>query len=438
MIMRERFFKLKWSFYKPQVSAAFDCLMRSQFISEDEREHQNEVARQKLVRHAYENTLFYRDFYGREGFEVGDIGKSGWFEKLPVLTKSYIRTEFERMFDPCQRKFAAFSMTGGSTGVPTRTGHDKRLPIEAWSWRFLNWYGVQPWDDHAYVWRRRKVSVASDLFNAALWWPTRHLKLDATLMDENDIVNFLNHFNRLKPKLLQGYVGAITQLAQFVIDKRWKVHYPHCVWTTSAPLSMVQRSIISKAFGAPILDQYGSCEVDSIAQSCPQCKGLHVNSELVYLEYVDESGCPLAIGDYGRALLTNLQDTVFPIIRYENGDRGRYLDGKCACGRTLPIIDAVKGRESESFILPSGKVLNGEYLTTIFDSHPEIVDAFRVVQHKDLSIDVRYVPHNSDADVTCCVQSLIDRVSGEVPVRVCPVDRIENDKGKIRFIVRET
>lgn len=50
-----------------------------------------------------------------------------------------------------------------------------------------------------------------------------------------------------------------------------------------------------------------------------------------------------------------------PLIRYENGDRGRRLKGQCPCGRTLPMIDSVKGRESGSFVLPSGKTINGEF-----------------------------------------------------------------------------
>ena len=161
--------------------------------------------------------------------------------------------------------------------------------------------------------------------------------------------------------------------------------------------------------------------------------------EHVHVEYVDDANHPVPTGVPGRTLLTNLEDMVFPLIRYENGDRGRWLTGTCTCGRTLPLIDTVKGRESESFVLPSGKTINGEYLTTIFDAEPALVRGFRVIQHKDLSITVESVP-SSDRNVPrieTIVHSVAKRIGGEVPVDCKIVREIAHDRGKLRFVIRE-
>jgi hypothetical protein len=41
--------------------------------------------------------------------------------------------------------------------------------------------------------------------------------------------------------------------------------------------------------------------------------------------------------------------------------------------------------------------LSGDYLTTIFDAYPDAVQSFRVIQRKDDSILVEYVPgHNQE------------------------------------------
>lgn len=443
MMSRECLYKLKWRRYHPTAFERFAELMRNERRTLDELMARQESARQAIVRGAMEHTSFYPKFYGAAGFEIGDIGKDGWFERLPVVTKKELREHFDEFVNPDLRQFLKVSTTGGSTGAPTKTGYDGRIPEEVYSWRLQSRFGVHPWDDHAYVWRDTRTSWLAKFKNAALWWPTRHLKLNASFITDEAIVDFLKKFNRLKPVLLQGYVGAVTQVAQYVVDHygaqgtaRPTMHRPKVVWTTSAPLRPSNRALIEKAFGAPVCDEYGSCELRWIACQCSECKGLHVNVEHVHIEFVNERNKPVPKGEYGRTLLTNLEDEVFPLIRYENNDRGRWLTEPCSCGRTLPCIDSVKGREVESFVLPSGKVINGEFLTTIFDSKPDVATNFRVTQHKDLSITVEYVPGRAEMPRNI-EDGFRAAIGGEVSVEFQKVNAIQADRGKLRYVVRE-
>ena len=435
--MRKVLYCLKWHGFHPVAFTRFDSLKTNDCRSLDELLNLQESLRRDIVRIAMRRSLFYKKHYGAVGFELGDTEHDGWFEKLPVVTKRHLREHFEEFVDPTQRQFLKIATTGGSTGKPTKTGYDGRIPEEVYSWRLQSWFGVNPWNDHAYVWRDTRTSRLAKLKNALIWWPTRHLKMDATFITEEGMLDFIRKYNRLKPVMLQGYVGAITQLAQFVVDKGLEVHSPKFVWTTSAPLPDSQRKLIGKAFNAPVCDQYGSCEVRWIAQQCPECGGLHVNTEHVHIEFVDDNNNPVPKGECGRTLLTNLEDTVFPLIRYENGDRGRWLTGQCACGRTLPMIDSVKGRESESFVLPSGKTINGEFLTTIFDSDPDLVSGFRVVQHRDSSITVEFVPSGDEGKIVGLIRSFAEKIGDEVCVNHKKVESIPHDRGKLRFVIRE-
>ena len=430
-------YKSKWATIRSRAFDAWREVSRNEFESPDVLCQRREASLRNIVSQAMQNTRFYSEMYKSSGFELGDMQQSGWFEKLPIVTKDAIREHFEEFINPKLRKYLRISTTGGSTGVPLKTGYDSRIPEEVYSWRLQKWFGVNPWDDHAYVWRDTRSGRMAKLKNALLWWPTRHLKMDASLITEEGMSDFIRKYNKLKPAMLQGYVGAITQLSQFVVDKGLKVHSPKFVWTTSAPLPASQRKLIMQSFGAPVCDQYGSCEVRWIAQQCAECGGLHVNAEHVHVEFVDEYNIPVDTGEYGRTLLTNLEDAVFPLIRYENGDRGHWLKGQCSCGRTLPMIDSVKGRESESFILPSGKTINGEFLTTIFDSDPDLVNGFRVVQHKDLSMTIEYIPAGNEAEIKRLIQSFAEKFDNEVKVDAKCVQSIPHDRGKLRFVVRE-
>ncbi len=439
---REIFYKAKWRRFHPTAFAKFDALVANERCSLDELMARQEAARRHIVEVAMTKTAFYPRVYGAAGFELGDMAQDGWFERLPIVTKADLREHFDAFVNLEGRPFLRVSTTGGSTGTPTKCGYDGRLPEEVYSWRLQNWFGVHPWDDHAYVWRDLRGSRLAKLKNAALWWPTRHLKLDATFITEAEIAAFLANCVRMRPTLFQGYVGAVSQVANYVLAHPgvlgdWR---PKFVWTTSAPLSQVQREMISAAFGAPVCDQYGSCELRWIANQCPECGGLHVNVEHVNIEFVDEANRAVPTGEYGRTLLTNLEDEVFPLIRYENNDRGRWLAEPCACGRALPCMGAVKGRESESFVLPSGKVVNGEFLTTIFDAEPDLVRGFRVVQHRDASITIEYVPSRSENEsrIRAVLTAFASRLGGEVPVEFKSVSSIPHDRGKLRFVVRET
>lgn len=435
-MMKKMLHQLKWRRYHPQAFARLDELVQNELVPLGELMKRQERARRRIVRYAMEQTAFYRGFYGAVGFEGGDIGKEGWFERLPIVTKKELREHFGEFVNPQLRQFLKVSTTGGSTGTPTKTGYDGRIPEEIYSWRLQSRFGVHPWDDHAYIWRDTRTSRWAKFKNAALWWPTTHLKMNASFITEEAIADFLTKFNRLKPSLLQGYVGAVTQVAQYIVKNGIAMWSPKVVWTTSAPLRPSNRALIEKAFGAKVCDEYGSCEIRWIACQCPECKGLHVNAEHVNIEFVDDNNKPVPKGEYGRTLLTNLEDEVFPLIRYENNDRGRWLTEPCACGRTLPCIDSVKGREVESFVLPSGKVINGEYLTTIFDSKPDVATNFRVTQHTDLSITVEYVPGVSEMPRSI-EEGFRSAIGGEVAVEFKKVESIQADRGKLRYVVRE-
>lgn len=434
-MIRKLLFLLKWRIMRPMALKKFNEL----------GECNQESARQNIVRWAMTHTKFYRKFYADAGMTVDDIGKDGWWERLPIVTKAHLNGCFEDMTDQAQRRFRKTSTTGGSTGVPTKCGYDGRICEEVYSWRLQESWGVHPWDDHAYAWRDSRRWMAR-LANAIMWCPTRHLKLNATFITDDAIVSFLNKCLRVKPRMMQGYVGAVTQVARFIVDnlqgisadghyaalsRRWKrIDWrPEFVWTTSAPISTVQRRLIERAFKAPVCDQYGSCELRWIAQEEPGQPGLRVNAEHVYIEYCDEDNLPVPMGQYGKALVTNLEDTVFPLIRYENGDRGRLLGEN--------RIDSVKGRESESFILPSGKTVNGEFLTTIFDAKPELVKGFRCIQHRDASMTIEYIPAGDETEILNLLEAFADKLGTEVPIAFKRVEKIDHDRGKLRFIVKE-
>ena len=75
--------------------ARFDLLKINEYRSLDELLELQESLRRDIVRAAMTQSPFYKNHYCAVGFESGDIGKEGWFERLPVVTKKELREHFK-------------------------------------------------------------------------------------------------------------------------------------------------------------------------------------------------------------------------------------------------------------------------------------------------------------------------------------------------------
>ena len=60
---------------------------------------------------------------------------------------------------------------------------------------------------------------------------------------------------------------------------------------------------------------------------------------------------PVPDGEIGEMVLTTLDRTMMPILRYRTHDLTRILPGDCPCGRTHRRIDRIKGRTDDMFII---------------------------------------------------------------------------------------
>jgi phenylacetate-CoA ligase len=103
----------------------------------------------------------------------------------------------------------------------------------------------------------------------------------------------------------------------------------------------------------------------------------------VMLEPVDEDFRPTPPGELSHTvLLTNLANTVQPIIRYDLGDSVRAKVGPCACGSPLPAIQ-VEGRSDDVLTLRTAdgtlQQLVPLALTTVIEDAAG-VHRFQVVQ----------------------------------------------------------
>lgn len=153
------------------------------------------------------------------------------------------------------------------------------------------------------------------------------------------------------------------------------------------------RKYLEKIFNAPVFDYYASREVLSIGNECEIHEGIHINSEFVFVEILDENNNPTSQDKVGDITITSFDNEIMPLLRYKIGDKGRWLNKQCICGRTLPRI-IFEGRDNYSFELPNGKMGHFFQLSKPVTELSNKILQFQFIKNSRLHFTLRIVPLN--------------------------------------------
>lgn len=397
-----------------------------------------------ILKFAYENSPYYEALYKAAGLEPGDIKSEADWEKIPMLTREALRESFDTI--QVRRPEGSFQMytTGGSTGEPSKVLKDDRFSSTALNWRALAWANVSPGDNSAVIMRSHHENWKARFRHFLAHWPSAHFMLDAGTMTENKIDEFLRKWRRYRPIFISSYVGGIHQLAVHCLEHRIDLPPPEAIFTTAAPLPLPIRQDIVRAFKCPVYDNYVATEAHPMANQCRHLAenndvALHVHSDYRHLEFVDVDGHAVSLGKFGDVLVTDLGDQVFPIIRYRIGDRGRWLDRKCLCGRPYPLMDAVHGRSFDFIYLENGR-LAGECWATAFDQCLNAIHNFQIHQFADKSVTLAVVMNKNYPNAEKCIRMVaadLQRQLGTIPLNLEFRDFIPHNRGKIKYIISD-
>jgi phenylacetate-CoA ligase len=242
-----------------------------------------------------------------------------------------------------------------------------------------------------------------------------------------------------KPFLI-GYAHALFLLAEFAEKTGlWQGHLSG-ISSGGMVLHKWQRKRIEEVFGCKVLDRYGCEELGTIACECERQDGLHINSFAKYVEIGDDDGRVVEHQQVGNILVTELTNYGMPFIRYRIEDRAASLEGQCTCGRSLPLLDKIDGRESDFVLRPDGKKVSGISLTDNFGANIPGAEQVQIVQDQLDHIIVRLVRgRDFDSQSISAVQGLVLRFFGEDMRFSCEYLKeipLESN-GKARFVISE-
>lgn len=441
--MKMTVFWLKNRTLRKTAMLQYERAILSDNLSDVDLKELNWEKRRAIVIHAYNHSVFYKRFYDEHNFDPLMLQSEDDWGKVPVLEKEYVRMFREEIRDASvPSKYIGIATTGGSTGMPLKVYTDKRFNFEILGWRAFRWWDISPADNVGIIHRSVPSSFWAKVINRSIWWPTQRAYLNASSMTVEDIRMFVDQIINKHIKWIVGYMGGIERVADYILANNIHINSVSLVWSTSAPLLEFVRKKMEKAFRCDVMDQYGCNEVPHIAVQCPQCNELHVHSDYVHVDIVDEKNRLCKVGEYGDILVTNLEGRTFPLIKYRLGDKSKFSPNKCPCGRPYPLLKPISGRTADSVLTPSGVILESMYLTTIFDDYTDYVRNFRIHQKKDYSVVVYVVLEKTMQNKGLKVLEIIkktlsEKVREEIPVVIECVDELNDDRGKNRYIISE-
>ena len=330
--------------------------------------------------------------------------------------------------------------TSGTTGTPL-TLWQSRETVRQWyalfEARWRRWYGLSRNDRWAILGGQLITPFEQKeppfwIWNAAF----RQLYLSAYHVAPRNSAAYVEALKKHRVKYLWTYSSSAHALAQFMLDQNLRPPELKAVIVNAEPLYQHQREMIAKAFQCQVFETYGMSEMVCAASECLHGR-LHLWPEAGIGEVLgDESDRPVESGIAGRLVSTGLLNPDMPLIRYEIGDRIVLAEpgARCPCGRALPILKSVEGRNDDVIVTPDGRRIGR--LDPVFKANLPISEA-QVIQDTIDHLCVRVVPAEGfgPAVESSIISALRERAEG-MSVTVETVVFIPRSKnGKFKAVV---
>ena len=345
------------------------------------------------------------------------------YNEFPVINKNVMKEHLDNFIDKSLAKEGLYKMvTSGSTGTPFTSYQNKSKKVRNTA-------------DTVFFASLANFTLGNKLFYFKIWNDINQksslskfieniVPVDVTDQSEEALLKFATDLNNNKYGngiAFLGYASYFEALIK-VIDKHSPDAKITCVKsaiTMSEALDPTAKEKFKKYFGIDIYSRYSNMENGIIAQQVKESgTNFMVNWSSYHIEIYDfDKDEPVANGEKGRIILTDLYNMAMPFIKYDTGDIG-VMEWNDALQQ--PVLSKVEGRKMDliynvdaelvsSFIITN----NMWYFTEImqyqfiqfteteykfilnvggdFKREKELVDLFSNILGTTAKIDVEYV-----------------------------------------------
>jgi phenylacetate-CoA ligase len=298
---------------------------------------------------------YYGKLFAEQHITAGKIHSLDDLQKIPFTTKEQLRNNYPYGFVAGSLKEAVrLHSSSGTTGNPTVVFHSKH-DLDSWAnlvARCMYMVGLRDADVF-------QNTSGYGMFTGGLGFQYGAERLGALTVpaaagNTQRQIKFIMDFGTTAIHAVPSYAIHLAEaFREMGIDPRKETKLTTFL-IGAEPHTEGQRKRIEELMGVKAYNSFGMSEMagPGIAFECTEQNGMHFWEDCYIVEIIDpETLEPVKEGEIGELVLTTLDRTAMPLLRYRTRDLTRFLKGDCPCGRTHRRIDRMKGRSDDMFIV---------------------------------------------------------------------------------------
>ena len=347
---------------------------------------------QEAVAYLHEHSPFYRELFTQAKFNVKGIKTVEDLSVIPVTVKEDLQQRNNDFLCVPRNKIIEYSSTSGTLGSPVSialTENDlDRLTYN----EYCSFISADGSAEDIY----QLMLTLDRQFMAGMAYYSGIRKLGAGIIRLGPGVPSLQWetIQRLKPTAIVAVPSFILKLIQFANEHKIDINASSvkkaiCIGenirNTDFSLNTLGRRI-TDAWNIKLFSTYASTEMQTAFTECSECRGGHLQPELLLVELLDEMNKPVAAGQPGEVTITTLGVEGMPLLRYKTGDICVYDDTPCRCGRNTLRLSPVVGRKKQ-MIKFKGTTLYPPSLFDLLNEMEEVNDFAAEVYSNEIGTD---------------------------------------------------
>jgi pyruvate formate lyase activating enzyme len=421
-------------------------LEKSQWYDENQIHELQLNKLKKLIQHCETHVPYYQKLFREQNFNSKDLQTPDDLFRLPILEKSTVIDDVDALHTVGKKIPYFRAKTAGSTGRPLQFLADYNSVSYSIAARIraMRWWGLDYGLKEAHFWGRGHTNKSLFL-KASDYFFRNKIILSTFDLSEDRMFEYYLRLTRFKPDIIYGNPSAIYIFSRFVFEHDLDISRikARAVICTTEILYEFQRQLITKVFGCPTINEYGGAEVGIVAYECPE-HNFHLSTENIIIETLRDNQ-PCKAGEFGEIIITNLNNYIFPFVRYRLGDIGSFSSDQCACGRKLQLLDLTVARDCDTIILEDrelpGGVLFGRLGKELFSFTNGDLQAYKVFQKDFRKFLLQIVLHNKEkaSQLENKTKQIMEEFLGKnISITFEYVDSIPRESsGKLRYFVSE-